>query len=101
VDLAHDLKATWPIDQFLEQLLMVPLKPAGPNQWRGRCVSGLHEDRRPSMWVYGDDGHVHCYSCGLHGDVLDLTRLNFGLDSFAAAVEKLADVTVTWTGEEG
>jgi DNA primase len=34
------------------------------------CVAPGHQDNDPSMHLYGD--HVHCFSCGFHGDVTDV-----------------------------
>lgn len=34
-----------------------------------RCP--FHADRTPSLNLYGD--HFHCFGCGAHGDVVDLT----------------------------
>ena len=34
------------------------------------CVAPGHQDNDPSMHLYGD--HVHCFSCGFHGDVADV-----------------------------
>ena len=49
-----------------------------------RCV--FHGDNNPSMKIYDD--HYHCYACGAHGDVTDLTAQMFGLSKTEAA-EKL------------
>ena len=93
IQLAQDLKAAWPIDRFLTELMLVELKPAGRHRWRCQCVSPAHRDSEPSMMVYGEDNHVHCYGCGAHGDVIDLTALFYGLASFTEAVRKLAEVS--------
>lgn len=93
VDLGQELKQLWPIDRFMTELMHVQLIPAGRNRWRCQCVSPAHQDRTPSMVVYGEDNHVHCFSCGAHGDVLDLTAMYFGLSSFADTVRKLAEVS--------
>ncbi|MBA2668529.1 MAG: toprim domain-containing protein [Trueperaceae bacterium] len=39
---------------------------------RLRCPSPDHEDRTPSAYAYADDrgGHVHCYGCGRHWDLV-------------------------------
>src|ERR671910_1430342 len=37
-------------------------------QRKALCVS--HSEKDPSMHVYED--HVHCFSCGFHGDVVDV-----------------------------
>ena len=50
-----------------------------------RCP--FHADRTPSLKLYGD--HFHCFGCGAHGDVIDLTARMFGLSSCEAA-KKLA-----------
>jgi DNA primase len=34
------------------------------------CVSPSHQDSNPSIHLYDD--HVHCFSCGFHGDVVDV-----------------------------
>jgi DNA primase len=63
-----------------------------------RCVAPGHQDNDPSMHLYGD--HVHCFSCGFHGDVwaaihgfdrpieaaLDMAR-EFGIDMPEASQE--------------
>ena len=48
--------------------LGVPLKRQGKH-WIGRCP--FHDDRNPSLAVYPDGHHYHCYGCGAHGDVFD------------------------------
>ncbi len=94
VEFAQELKARWPIDRFLTELMLCDLRPSRHNQWTGRCVSPAHRDSQPSMVVYGgDDPHVHCYGCGVHGDVIDLTAMYFGLTSFPDVVRKLAEVS--------
>ena len=39
-----------------------------------RCPSPDHEDRTPSAQAYADDrgGHVHCYGCGRHWDLVNV-----------------------------
>lgn len=36
------------------------------------CVA--HEDKNPSMYWHKKDNHVHCYSCGFHGDGIDVVQ---------------------------
>jgi len=93
IDLARDLKRIWSIDRFITQMMRVDLIRTGPNRWKCRCFLGVHDDTNPSMVVYGDDDHVHCYSCQYHGDVLDITKTYFGLTSFVEAVRRLAAAT--------
>ena len=38
---------------------------------RGFMLCPFHEDRVPSLKLYDD--HFHCFGCGAHGDVVDLT----------------------------
>lgn len=93
IEFAQDLKALWPIDRFLTELMMVELRPTSRNRWQCRCFTGVHADRAPSMTVYGNDGRVFCHACRYHGDIFDITRLHFGLNSFAEAVRKIADAS--------
>ena len=46
-----------------------------------RCA--FHDDRHPSMKLYDD--HFHCFGCGEHGDVIDLTARLLGLSNYEAA----------------
>ena len=40
---------------------------------RMRCPDAAHEDRTPSAFVHPDErgGHIHCYGCGAHWDLVD------------------------------
>jgi hypothetical protein len=58
-----------------------------------RCV--FHGDNNPSMRLYDD--HFHCYACGAHGDVTDLTAQIFGLTKTEAANKLCADFGITDT----
>jgi hypothetical protein len=59
-----------------------------------RCFA--HEDKTPSLAVYpaSDDQHFHCFSCGMHGDVIDLARHAMHLTSFQATMAVLGE----WAG---
>ncbi len=59
-------------------------KLAGDGRLVGRCLSPEHEDRTPSMYVYTDDPHFHCFGCGESGDVVDLVRLVEGCEFWEA-----------------
>lgn len=37
----------------------------------GMALCPFHNDRHPSLYV--SDDHYHCFACGEHGDVIDLT----------------------------
>ena len=56
-----------------------------------RCI--FHGDNNPSMKIYDD--HYHCYACGAHGDVTDLTAQMFGLSKTEAAEKLCADFGIT------
>ena len=58
-----------------------------------RCV--FHGDNNPSMKIYDD--HYHCYACGAHGDVTDLTAQMFGLSKSEAAEKLYADFGISST----
>ena len=55
-----------------------------------RCV--FHGDNNPSMRLYDD--HFHCYACGAHGDVTDLTAQMFGISKTDAAKNLGADFVI-------
>ena len=52
-----------------------------------RCI--FHGDNTPSMKLYDD--HFHCFGCGAHGDVTDLTAQMFGLSKIEAARKLCSD----------
>ncbi len=56
-----------------------------------RCI--FHGDNRPSMRLYDD--HFHCYACGAHGDVTDLTAQLFGLSKTEAANKLCSDFGIS------
>jgi DNA primase len=55
---------------------------------RARCVAPEHHDTNPSMHLYED--HVHCFTCGFHGDVTDVWAALRGLDRPVEAALDLA-----------
>ena len=54
----------------------------------GLCPFPDHREKTGSFTVFAD-GRFHCFGCQRHGDVIDFTRLLFGL-SFKDALAKLA-----------
>ena len=56
-----------------------------------RCI--FHGDKNPSMKIYDD--HFHCYACGAHGDVTDLTAQIFGVPKSDATQKLCADFGVS------
>ena len=58
-----------------------------------RCI--FHRDKNPSMKMYND--HFHCYACGAHGDVTDLTAQLFGISKTEAADKLCADFGISPT----
>jgi DNA primase len=55
---------------------------------KARCAAPDHHDDHPSMHVYED--HVHCFSCGFHGDVTDVWASMRGFDRPVEAALDLA-----------
>jgi DNA primase len=47
-----------------------------------------HADKNPSMHYYKESNHVYCFSCGKHGDVIDVYR-HINNCSFKEAVKGL------------
>ena len=55
---------------------------------KARCVAPWHEDIDPSMHLYDD--HVHCFGCGLRGDVVDVWAARHGIERPIDAARDLA-----------
>ena len=55
----------------------------------GMTCCPFHNDRHPSLYV--SDDHYHCFACGEHGDVIDLTAKLFDLRLYDAARKLAAD----------
>ena len=59
----------------------------------GKALCPFHNDRHPSLFVADD--HYHCYACGEHGDVIDLTAKLYGLSLYDAAKKLAYDFGIT------
>lgn len=55
----------------------------------GMTCCPFHNDRHPSLYV--SDDHYHCFACGEHGDVIDLTAKLFDLRLYDAARKLASD----------
>lgn len=56
--------------------------------WIGKCPVPEHEDRNPSFYVIPiPEPHVHCYGCGLHGDIFDLFQVVEGGELWEAMID--------------
>ena len=70
------LRRDYPLSSVIEAN-GITLTAAGPQRLKGLCP--FHDDRHPSLIVYLDDQHFHCFACGAHGDVVDFVRRRFHL----------------------
>lgn len=55
----------------------------------GMVCCPFHDDRHPSMKLYGD--HYHCFGCQANGDVIAFTSKLFGITPLEAAQKLAAD----------
>ena len=55
----------------------------------GMTCCPFHNDRHPSLYV--SDDHYHCFACGEHWDVIDLTAKLFDLRLYDAARKLASD----------
>ena len=55
----------------------------------GMALCPFHNDRHPSLYV--SDDHYHCFACGEHGDVIELTAKLFDLRRYDAARKLASD----------
>lgn len=56
------------------------------NKTQIHCPLLTHEDKTPSAKIYNDT-HLHCFSCGFHGDQIDVIRKIHPEFSFNEALE--------------
>ncbi len=77
-------------EMLREQLSVEQLVGHGPGARSNKvaCVAPAHDDANPSMHLYDD--HVHCFSCGYHGDVVDVWAALRGFDRPIEAALDLA-----------
>jgi hypothetical protein len=57
----------------------------------------FHSERTPSMKLYEEN--YHCFGCGAHGDVIDLTGALFNLSPMSAAQKLAQDFGIAVFGE--
>lgn len=71
--------------------LGMTLKKTGNNQFRALCP--FHDDKNPSLLIdtnkTNGQQHYHCFSCGEHGDAIDLAKKKLGF-GFKDTVEWLS-----------
>ena len=56
------------------------------NKYLGCCP--LHNEKTPSFYLYTETNTYHCFGCGAHGDVINLTQELYNTD-FKGALEIL------------
>lgn len=85
----HD---AWPMVRFLEQMLQVRVEQngygRGGQRFRSACPFPDHDDSTPSFVIYPDE-RGYCFGCHKGGDIIDLTRIYFGISDFYEALERL------------
>ena len=54
-----------------------------------QCMCPLHEDKHPSMHIY--ENNFHCFSCGVHGDVIKLAEILFDMSPIESAKKIASD----------
>jgi hypothetical protein len=81
------VKAAWPIDRMVTELMNVQLVRTGPNRLKGCCP--LHNEKTPSFYVDTTKHTFHCFGCGEGGDVLDLIGYQLNLTRPIEQIEAL------------
>ena len=59
----------------------------------GKALCPFHNDRHPSLFL--DDDQYHCFACGEHGNVIDLTAKLYSLSLYDAAKKLAYDFGIT------
>lgn len=84
-------KSTINIEQIKEQgdpeLLLGKAKVRNQRTLFFLCV--FHNETKPSLAWYKKSPHYYCFSCGAHGDIIDLAMKVFNVD-FKEACRKLS-----------
>ena len=75
------------------------LRQTGRSRMIALCP--FHVDKhRPNLVIYADEQRFHCFSCGAHGDVVDMVQHLEGHPDFTTALRALADrLRVAWPNE--
>lgn len=83
MNFAEEIKNRISAREVCEQYL-IPVNRAG----FACCI--VHNEKTPSMKVYGENRGWHCFGCGANGDVISLVQKIFNID-FKTAIRKLND----------
>jgi hypothetical protein len=88
-DRVLDVKRRLPIDEFCRRQLGCQLQSYG-KRFKCPCPLPAHKgEKTPSFCLFPEDDHFHCFGCGAHGDIFDLTRQVLGIDGFVQILERL------------
>ena len=52
--------------------LGIDYKNAGPANFKAKCFNPNHEEKKPSMMIHRETAVIHCFGCGLTGNVFTL-----------------------------
>ena len=88
-DRVEAVKAAWPIERFVAELLLRPLTRRGPDSLWCLCPLPGHAEKTPSFHVTPSKGVGYCQGCHRGGDVIRLTQLVLGYERFYDALECL------------
>lgn len=81
------VKAAWPVERMVTELLGCQLERAGKDRLKSRCP--FHDERTPSFTVFTPEARAWCFGCNQGGDVIELAGLYFGRDRFIDKLESL------------
>lgn len=90
------------VDIFdLLQDLDIDIIKQSSNTLTVNCFDPNHKDKNPSCYVYLDSNRFKCFSCGEHGDVLDMVKLvkNYDLEKCLRYLQVISGFTVDSTGD--
>jgi hypothetical protein len=74
-------------DDAVKQAKSVDIKKVIQVNYNNKALCLWHNEKTPSMHIY-EDNHFYCFSCGKHGDVIDIVMEQEKVD-FKEAVEIL------------
>lgn len=82
------IKARWPIDLFVSQVMFADLKPVGRGEFICQCPFPDHQDDSPSFRLYPNDS-AYCFGCQRGGDIFALAEIYFRLSTFRDVLDTL------------
>jgi len=74
-----EILKSYNIVEFAQTLTSLKLINAGKDEWKGICP--IHKEEHPSFFVSGKLQKFHCFGCGKKGNIIQLVKEVFEVDT--------------------